>query len=305
MPAQTRHVVTGGLSYIGKHVTRLLVERDNQVLVLTGHPSRPNPFGDLVRIAPFSFDGPDRLRDSLRGASVLFNTYWVRFDYGPVSFTRAVAQSRVLFRAAKEAGIRRIVHLSVSNPSRACPFPYFRGKAEVEEVLAASGLPHTIIRPTLVYGGPEEILVNNIAWLLRRFPIFALPRGTSYRLQPIHVDEVAALALEAAAHTDSRVVDAAGPEVFTFEELVRSISKAVRSHAVFVRTSPALALFLLRIVGFLVRDVVLTPDELGALGADLLVSHAPPRGKRRFEEWLTSHGPQLGRRYASEMRRHF
>lgn len=305
MQSQTRHAVTGGLSYIGKHITRLLVERDKQVLVLTGHPDRPNPFGEQVRVAPFSFESPEALCETLRGVTVLFNTYWVRFDYREVSFVRAVAQSRTLFDAAKKAGVQRIVHLSVSNPSRSCPFPYYRGKAEVENALAESGLQHTIIRPTLVFGGQEEILVNNIAWLLRRFPIFALPGGASYRLQPIHVDDVAALALEASAQTDTRVFDAAGPDILTFEDLVRSIAKGINSHSFFIRTSPALALFLLRIVGLLVRDVVLTPDELGALGADLLVSKESPRGSIRFNEWIKTNGQRLGRRYASEMRRHF
>ena len=298
-------VVTGGLSYIGKHITRRLVDRRDNVLILTGHPDRPNPFGDRVRIAPVSLLNPEVLCQSLDGASTLFNTYWVRFDYGEISFARAVEHTKILFHAAKKAGVRRIIHLSVSNPSADSPFPYFRGKALIERALADSGIPHSIIRPTLVFGGEEEILVNNIAWLLRRFPVFALPRGTGYRLQPIHVDEVAALAVEAASGGDTRTLDAAGPDIYRFDHLVRLIAREIRSRAVFVPTSPSLALWLLKIVGLLVRDVVLTDDELGALRDDLLVSKDTPLGQIRFCDWLKSQRGQLGKRYASEMVRHF
>lgn len=305
MHTRARHVVTGGLSYIGKHITRRLVDREDGVLILTGHPDRANPFGARVRIAPFSFQNPEALCESLRGATTLFNTYWVRFDYGQVSFALAVDQSKILFQAARKAGIKRIVHVSVSNPSEISPFPYFRGKARVEQALGECGLPHTIIRPTLVFGGEEEILVNNLAWLLRRFPVFAIPRGAAYRLQPVHVDDVAALVVEAALQADTRVFDAAGPDIYRFEELVRVIAGRIPARALLVRTSPSLALFLLRILGLLMRDVVLTPDELGALGADLLVSKEAPRGHIRFGDWLTTHGEHLGRHYASEMLRHF
>lgn len=298
-------VVTGGLSYIGKHITQRLVDRGDQVLILTGHPDRPNPFGERVRIAPFSFSNPEVLCQTLQGVTTLFNTYWVRFDYRRVSFAQAVEHNMTLFQAAKKAGVRRIIHLSVSNPSEDSPFPYFRGKARIERLLADSGVPHCIIRPTLVFGGEEEILVNNIAWLLRCFPVFALPRGGAYRLQPIHVHEVAALALDAASQANGSTLDAAGPDIYRFEDLVRLIAREIRTRVLFIPTSPSLALVLLRIVGLFVQDVVLTKDELGALRADLLVLKETPKGKIRFCDWLKNHADQVGKRYASEMIRHF
>ncbi len=298
-------VVTGGLSYIGKSITKRLVEAGHEVLILTGHPDRPNPFGKQVRVLPFRFAYPALLTESLRGATTLYNTYWVRFDYREVSFERAIENTRVLFQAAGQAGIQKVVHLSVSNPSEDSPFPYYRGKATVEKSLLESTLPYVIIRPTLVFGGEDEILISNITWLLRRFPIFALPRGAAYRLQPIHVDEVAALAVEAAASAHNAILDAAGPEIHRFEDMVRLIRDKIRSRALFIRTRPAVALLLLKVVGLMVRDVVLTKDELGALGADLLVSHETPRGKTNLGNWLDRNGPHLGRRYASEITRHF
>jgi nucleoside-diphosphate-sugar epimerase len=298
-------VVTGGLSYIGKHITQRLVSSGKKVLVLTGHPNRSNPFGDRVEIAPFEFDNELKLIRNLRGADILYNTYWVRFNYGAVSFDQAVENTRRLIQAAEEAGVRKIVHLSVSNPSEDSPFPYFRGKAILEKAIAQSKLPFAIIRPTLVFGGGEEILINNIAWLLRRFPIFVIPGRGDYRLQPIHVEDLVEIAVDAAENVHNRIMDAAGPDALKFEEMILLIARKIGSRSSIFYLGPRLSLFLLKIVGLLVHDVVLTRDELGALMGNLLVSNNPPIGKIRLGDWLDRGADRLGRRYASELDRHY
>jgi NADH dehydrogenase len=105
------------------------------VKTLTGHPDRPNPFGDRVSVASFHFEDPRKLAGHLRGTTTLYNTYWVRFPHGDITFERAVANSQTLIGAAREAGVRRIVHVSITNPSKDSPFEYFRGKARVEEMI--------------------------------------------------------------------------------------------------------------------------------------------------------------------------
>jgi len=298
-------MVTGGLSYIGKHITKRLVKRGSRVIVMTGHPDRPNPFGNKIQIVPYQFDSEEQLARSLRGTTTLYNTYWVRFDYGAISFAKAVENTGRLLRAAKKAGVKKLVHLSVSNPSKDAPFPYFRGKAQIEEMIRQSKLSYAIIRPTLVFGGEEEILVNNIAWLLRWFPIFAIPTPKNHRLQPIHVDEVADLAVKAATDVHNKVLDAAGPEIMTFETMVKLLRGKVGSYSLLVPTPSSVAMVLLAIVGVLVRDVVLTRDELGALMAELLVSKEPPIGRLRMSDWLKKEETRVGCCYASEMIRHF
>jgi uncharacterized protein YbjT (DUF2867 family) len=299
------NVVTGGLSYIGKYITRRLVADGKKVLILTGHPNRPNPFGNQVTIAPWNFDNEKALFAHFQGATTLYNTYWVRFDYGAVSFNRAVDNTKRLIKAAEEAGIRKIVHLSVSNPSEDSPFPYFRGKAVLEKAVSQSKLSYAIIRPTLVFGGEEEILVNNIAWLLRRFPVFVMPKPGNYRLQPIFVEEVAELAVNASHNVHNKIIDAAGPDIHTFEEMVGLIAQKIRTRSIIFPLSPVISLFLIKILGTMVNDTVLTRDELGALMANLLVSKDPPTGKTRMSEWLDRNADSLGRRYASEFDRHF
>jgi NADH dehydrogenase len=219
-------VVTGAFSYTGNAIARRLLEDGRRVRTLTGHPDRPSSIAGRVEVAPYAFDDFDALTRSLEGASTIYNTYWVRFDRGEVSFDRAIENSKTLFRAAREAGVRRAVHVSVTKPSKDSPFPYFRGKALVEQALADSGLSHAVVRPTIVFGR-GDILLNNVAWLLRRLPIFAIPDDGRYRVRPVHVGDVANICVEVARAKENLTIDAVGPETMTFEEMVRRIRAAV------------------------------------------------------------------------------
>ena len=304
MDASELNAVTGAFSYTGKYITQRLLSMGKRVITLTGHPNRPNPFGGAVSVAPFHFDNPSELIERLRGATTLYNTYWVRFPYGEDSFDKAVRNTKTLIEAAKAAGIRRIVHISVTNASDDSPLPYFRGKGLVENAIVHSGLSYAIIRPTLVFG-VEDILINNIAWILRRFPVFAVPGTGDYRVQPVFVEDVAEIAVQAAHQEESIIVDAAGPEIYTFDELVRLIAGRIHSRARVIHLRPRLALFLAKAIGRLVRDVVLTREEVDGLMANLLVSESPATGQALLSDWLARNADHVGVRYASEVSRHF
>lgn len=298
------NIVTGALGYTGKYITRRLLAAGKRVRTITGHPDRPNPLGSEVSVAPFSFDQPESLIQALRGATTLYNTYWVRFPYGAVSFDVAVENTRTLIKAAESAGVRRLVHVSITNASVESPLPYFRGKGLVEKAITESRLSYAIIRPTVIFGA-EDILINNIAWLLRRFPVFTILGAGDYRLQPIYVEDMAELAVSLGQMDENLVVDAVGPEVFTFEELVRLLATRIGSRSRIVHLSPRLALNLSRFIGYFVRDVVLTRDEMEGLMANLLISQGPPTGKTRLSDWLDANAALLGTRYASELERHY
>ena len=298
------YVVTGAFSYQGRYLTQLLLDRGDRVRTLTGHPDRPHPFGDRVEAHPFNFDRPEELVKSLAGARAFFNTYWVRFNYGKTTYDQAVENSRTLIRCAREAGVGRFIHTSITNPSEDSPFPYFRGKALVERALRESGLSYAILRPTVLFG-QEDILINNIAWLLRRFPVFGVFGSGEYRVQPVYVGDLAALAVEQAGKSEDVVLDAVGPQVYEFENLVRIIRKELESRARLVHLPPRLGLFIAGLLGPLVRDVLITPDEIHGLMAGLLVSKAKPLCPTRFSHWLQDHGHQLGRTYTSELARHY
>jgi NADH dehydrogenase len=293
-------VVTGAFSYTGSFIARRLLDGGVRVRTLTRRVDPASPLHGKVEAGPLQFADRAALVERLCGARCLYNTYWVRFERGGTTFDRAVRNSALLFAAAAEAGVERIVHVSVTNPSEDSPLPYFRGKAQVERALAGAGPAYAIVRPTLVFG-PRDILVNNIAWILRRFPVFVVPGGGSGRVQPVSAEDVAELAVTTAAGT----VDAAGPEEYSFDDLVRAVGAAIGCRRRLVHAPSRVALALGAVVGAARRDVILTRDELEGLQASLLVSHEPPRGRASFREWLERSGSELGRAYVSELARNF
>ena len=297
-------VVTGAFSYTGKYATRLLLDRGYRVRTLTFHPLRENQFGPQVEVFPYNFDRPERLVESLRGASALINTYWVRFPRGDATFEGAVRNSRVLIDAAARAGVRRIVHVSIANPSLNSPFGYYRGKAQLEQAVAASPLAYTILRPAVIFG-LEDILINNIAWFVRKFPVFGIPGSGRYRIRPIFVEDMARLLADAVEQRSNCVVNAAGPETFSFEELVRLISCHLGMDPLLLHLPMPLAYASTRAIGWLVGDVILAWQEYRGLMADLLAPAGPSTGETRLSNWLRENRDRIGRGYASEVARHF
>ncbi len=297
-------VVTGAFGYTGRFIARRLMAQERPLKTLTNHPQRPGAEDIKAEVAPLQFKDRDALVDSLRGTDVLYNTYWVRFHHGRVHFGEAVANTRVLMGAARDAGVRKVVHISVSNASEDSPLDYYAGKARTERIVRESGMGWAIVRPTLVFG-PGDILINNIAWLLRRLPAIGIPGRGDYRLQPVAGEDVAEIATWAAEQIDNVVVDAAGPEIIFYSEMIESIAIAVGRHPRFLYMSPRRALLAARVIGRVVNDVMLNESELQGLMGELLVSHERPRGTRRFDNWLLSSAETLGRTYASELDRHW
>jgi NADH dehydrogenase len=296
--------ITGAFSYSGKYVARLLLDRGYSVRTLTGHPGRENPFGELVEVFPYNFDRPEELRKSLHGTSTVINTYWVRFPRGEATFETAVRNTRTLIAAAKGAGVERFVHVSIANPSAESPLGYYRGKAELEQAVIDSGLSYTIVRPTVIFGD-EDILINNIAWFVRRFPLFGIPGDGRYRIRPIYVEDIARLMADAVDAPGNTVIDAVGPETYTFEELLRLIVRSIGRSVRFVHVPASFAYLSTLVAGWFLGDVVLTWEEYRGLMGNLLAPEGPASGSTRLSEWLAAHKELVGMRYASEVARHY
>jgi NADH dehydrogenase len=298
------NVVTGAFGYTGRYIARRLLEAGETVATLTGNPGRSHEFGAAVKAFPFRFEDAAAMAASMAGARVLYNTYWVRFDRRDATHRRAVGNTIALIRAAEMAGVERIVHIGIANPDANSRLPYFRGKALVEEEIRRSKMGYAIVRPTVIFGA-GDILINNIAFLLRRLPVFLAPGDGRYGIQPVAVEDVARIAVEAGGAAENLTVDAAGPETFGFEQLVRLIADTVGSRAHILNGPPWMALLAARVLGLALRDVVLTRDEIDGLMAGLLVSNRPPTGQIRFSEWASANAATLGKRYASEIGRHY
>jgi len=294
--------VTGAFGYSGKYIAKRLLDRGHEVITLTNSPDRANPFACRVKPYPFNFDTSEELTRSLRGVSVLYNTYWVRFNHKLFKHADAVRNTERLFEAAKEANVEKIVHVSITNPSEDSPLEYFSGKARLERALADSGISHAILRPTVLFG-KEDILINNIAWALRRLPLFGVFGSGEYRLQPIYVDDIAALAVEQGARRNNVTIDAIGPETFTYRELVQVIGETIRKKRPVISVPPAVGYLAGWILGKCVGDVMITREEIKGLMADLLHVDSPPAGTTSLTNWIREHAESLGRKYTSELAR--
>lgn len=296
------HVVTGAFGYSGQYIARSLLEAGRKVRTLTNSPGRNNPFGGKVRAYPYNFGDRKALVESLRGAAVLYNTYWVRFNAPGFSHSEAVDNTKILLDAAREAGVGRVIHVSITNPSEDSRLEYFRGKAILERHLRESGMSHAILRPAVLFG-KEDILINNIAWMLRRLPVFGIFGMGNYRLQPIFVGDLARLAIEEGAGRENRIIDATGPETFAYRELVKMIAKAIGKTRLLVPVPPLFGYLAGSIMGRLMGDVLITRDEIEGLMAGLLCTKSPPAGTTKLSEWAKENASSLGMKYANELAR--
>jgi uncharacterized protein YbjT (DUF2867 family) len=297
-----RIAVTGAFGYSGLYITKRLLQAGHEVITLTNSLSRPNPFGTKVVAFPFHFDEPGKLCNSLQGIDALINTYWVRFDHRLFTHRQAVENTKVLFSAAKDEGVTRIVHVSITNPDSTSALPYFRGKAELESTLKGLGISYCILRPTVLFG-KEDVLINNIAWSLRHLPIMGVFGKGDYRLQPIYVDDLAQTAVQKVNEYRDEVVEAIGPETFTYRELVASIGRAISVKRPIIAVPPIVGYWSCRLVGLFVGDVVITYEEIKGLMDGRLYVDAPPLGTTRLTDWIDRHRDTLGRSYTSEMAR--
>jgi NADH dehydrogenase len=296
-------VVTGAFSYSGAAIADALLDSGRRLRTITGHSARAAQ-DSAIEVRPLDFDDQLGLVKSLEGATTLYNTYWVRFAHNGVDHDLAVANSRSLFHAAKRAGVQRIVHVSITHPSIDSPMPYFRGKALVERALAEADVSYAVLRPAILFGS-DGVLLNNIAWLLRHLPVFAVGGRGDYRIRAIHVNDLARLCVEKGAESHDSVTDAVGPERPTFLELVRSIADVVGSRARVIRVPPSTVPVLSRLVGLGLHDVLLTRDEFRAMADGLADTDGPATGTTTLSGWLSAHGADLGRTYANELERHF
>ena len=284
-----------------------MLEKGHAVQSITGHPQRENPFGDRVPLHAFNFEEPSKLIQTLEGTDTLFNTYWIRVNYRGRTHEQCVEQTKIMFECAKLAGVRRIVHISITNPDPTSDLPYFRGKGQVEDALRQlDGVSHAILRPTVLYS-TEDILLNNIAWTLRKFPLVLLPGSGQYGIQPVFVEDLAKRAARMAETDDNIESDTVGLEVFTYSEMVKLIRKHTGARCWVIPSPSWLTYAAGHFLGLFLKDVVLTKDEITGLSRGLLVSQSktPAPTPTKLSQWLEHNGRNLGKKYASEVARHY
>lgn len=297
------HLVTGAFGFSGKYIAQRLLNKNIPVKTFTNSINRKNDFKNKIIVSPYHFEDTEKMANELAGVSVLYNTYWVRFNHKTFLHSEAVDNTLKLFEAAKKAGVKRIVHTSITNPDKNSKFEYFAGKAVLEEALINSGISYSILRPAVLFG-KEDILINNIAWMIRKFPVFGMFGDGKYRLQPIFVEDFADLAVAQGAKTENIIIDAIGPETFSYKELVKIISKIILGKERMIFSMPdEIAYWISKIVGAIKGDVLVTREEIKSLKADLLYTDSQSTAKTKLSEWLEINKNTVGKVYANELKR--
>ena len=298
------HVVTGAFGYTGRWIAHHLLERGVQVRTLTNAVGRDDPFDGRVEVHPLDFDDHAALVESLRGAEVLYNTYWVRYNHRRRNFEHGIAveNSKRLFKAAAEAGVERIVHFSVAHPHKAPDWTYFCGKVAVEKHLNDSEYCFAILRPTVLFGGHRNVLINNIAWMLRKFPIFGVFGMGNYPIQPVHVKDVARVAVEQGESRENVTIDVTGPETFRYKEYIGVMAKSMSLRRIILPMPPFVGWIFGKFLGLLLQDLVITRAEIKGLRRGLMASDEDPLGQLKFSEWIAEHGKDFGKRYQNDLK---
>lgn len=302
MKTKETQIVTGAFGYSGGYIAKRLIEQGKIVKTLTNSPKRKHSLNNSVEALPLCFNDKSRLVTSLKGCDVLFNTYWVRFNHKRFVHSEAVENTLILFECAKIAKVRKIIHISITNPDKNSDLEYFSGKAILEDALVQSGMSYSILRPTVLFG-KEDILINNIAWCLRKLPVFGIFGDGNYKLQPIYVDDLAELAVAKSEEKGNSILDAIGPETFTFRELVEIMNRELGLHKKIIPVSPITGFLASKLLGLITKDELVTWPEIEGLMRNLLFTNSKPTGKTHFTQWVKENAPNLGRRYANEVKR--
>lgn len=300
MNKKRTHAVTGAFGYSGKYIAQKLLDKGHKVITITNSLNRQNPFGEKLDAYPYNFDSSDKLIQTLRGASVLYITYWVRFNHKTFTHADAVRNTKILFDSAAEAGVERIVYVSITNPSEDSDLEYFSGKGKLENYLKGTGVSYAILRPAVLFG-KEDILINNIAWTLRKLPVFGVFGNGQYRLQPIYVDDLADIAVQEGENRKNKIVNCIGPETFTYRELARTIGQFIGKKRPIVSVPPLFGYLVGSFIGKIYNDRFITRDEIEGLMADLLYVESQPNGKTKLTNWAKAHCRTLGLQYSSEL----
>ena len=281
--------VLGGSGFVGRHVCHQLAARGLRVRVPTRDRERAKQLILLptVDVIVANVHDPAMLREAVAGADAVINLVGVLHDArGERGFAAAhVDLARKVVAACREAGIRRLLHMSALNADPAGPSAYLRSKGEAEAIVRASGLDATIVRPSVIFG-PDDSFLNPFAQALKFLPVMLLPCARA-RFQPVYVEDVAgvfARSLDGLASA-GQSFDLCGPRVYTLRELLEYVGAVTGNRRPIVGLGAALSYaqacaMELPLVRQTMRalDMLMTRDNYRSMQVDSVCSCAFPFG---------------------------
>jgi uncharacterized protein YbjT (DUF2867 family) len=217
--------VFGGTGFLGRRVVSRLINHGFRVRVAVRHPGAVEQEG-VERVSADVTDEPS-VAATLAGAEAAVNAVSLYVENRGLSFHAIhVAAARRVARLARGSGLRRLVHVSGigSNPEATNDYIRERGQGElaVREAFPAA----TIVRPSVMFAADDAFLTT-LVLLARRLPVYPLFGHGETRLQPVHVEDVAeAIARIIMAEKAGDAYDLAGPDIWSYRQLVQEAARA-------------------------------------------------------------------------------
>src|SRR5262245_4928725 len=231
-----RVTVFGGTGFVGRRVVRHLSDSTAMVRVASRHPARAE--GDNVEQIVADAHDERSVEAAVEGADGIVNAISLYVEHGGNTFhsVHVEAAARIA-RVARRTGTKRLVHLSGIGADAASPSPYIRNRGEGEAAVQAAFSGAVVIRPAVMFG-PDDGFLTTILGLLRTLPAYPLFGDGRTRLQPVYVDDVAAAIAQILrqAQRPYPIYELAGPRVYSYEELLRTIARIAGLRPVLVRT---------------------------------------------------------------------
>ena len=224
--------VIGGSGFVGRYVVRALAREGWRVRAACRRPDLAGylqPMGRVGQIHPIQANlrYPESLVHAVRGAEAVITSVGVLAPTGAQSFEAVhVDGPRAAAKAAREAGVRRFVHISAIGADAQSNARYARTKAAGEQAVLEDFPGAIIVRPSIIFG-PEDQFFNRFASMARMSPLLPLIGGGKSRFQPVYVADLAEAVAAAAsgAGTPGTIYEAGGPDVLTFRQLLDKTQK--------------------------------------------------------------------------------
>jgi uncharacterized protein YbjT (DUF2867 family) len=230
-----RVTVFGGTGFVGRRVVRHLSDSTATVRIASRHPARAE--GDNVEQIVADAHDERSVEAAVVGADGVVNAISLYVEHGGDTFhsVHVEAAARIA-RVARRAGIKRFVHLSGIGADAASPSPYIRNRGEGEAAVQAAFPGAVVIRPAVMFA-PDDAFLTTILGLLRTLPAYPLFGDGRTKLQPVHVDDVAAAIAQVLrqAHRPYPIYELAGPRVYSYGELLRTIARIAGLRLVLMR----------------------------------------------------------------------
>lgn len=225
-----RVAVTGGTGFVGRHAVRALADAGHEVVAISRRP-RPAHLPERVSFVRADVTKDNGLAGAFAGCDTVIHLVAVILEHGKATFDAVIrGGTERVAAAASDAGVTHLIYQSANGADPDPAFPYLLSKWAGEEAVIGSGVPYTVLRPSLIFGDGDGFFTL-LARLIKLTPVTVVAGDGSALFQPISIDDVTrcmTLAVERGA--SGRVHPIGGPEHLSYDDIVRIIKRTLGLH---------------------------------------------------------------------------